>query len=351
MNIQEIKIGIIGLPNVGKTTFFNYLTKNKQKVGNYFFTTIDPNIGNLVIRDKRFNFLSKFLNIEKIVYPAIKVYDIAGLIENASKNEGLGNKFLSKISEVDLIIHLVRCFNNKRILHIKDNIDPLRDIEIINLELFESDYQKSKNLIEKNEKKRQFLTIQEKDELKELKNFNKFLNDLNLFSKNKIDNQIFKKYQFLTIKPQLFILNIDEDSEYQKNISNNLIFDNKFKIFLDEKSINWLNWNFLIKTNDEFFHEIFIKKILNELNMSLFFTFNKDEIRGWLFNNEQTAWKCSRFIHSDFQKKFIAVEIYRFDDLWNFKNCDFKKLRHLIKIEGKNYKIKDGDICFFKFGR
>lgn len=358
-----MKCGIIGLPNVGKSTFFNCLSKIKVKSSNYPFCTIEPNISIVEVPDVRLYEINKIINSKKIIPSVIKIVDIAGLVRGAHKGKGLGNKFLSNIRETQAIIHVLRLFKNENIIHMENNINPIRDKEIIDIELQIKDIEFLENYLEKINKKK----LDNKNFLIEKKLILKIISFLNN-GKNareiKLDNyekNIFDKFNLLTAKPVLYLCNIDNIFEKDENniLLEKIIFKEKAKILFISAEIESKIAN--CKTNEEkdfFLKKLNIKKpkifdLINEtykiLNLQSYFTCSNKEIKSWTIKKGTTALEASSIIHSDFKKGFIRAEIIHYNDFIKYKSE--QKIKNIGKmfLEGKNYKIQDGDIVHFRF--
>lgn len=316
-----MKCGIVGLPNVGKSTFFNFLTKsNKAVAGNFPFCTIDPNIAKVEVIDQRLDELSKISGSEKKIYSFIEVVDIAGLVKGSSKGEGLGNKFLQNIAEVDIIVHIVRCFKDENIEHVMGTINPLEDMDIINTELQLSDLEK---INKAKEKKIDRLRLQQLEDLE-----------------NAVKNQTVIEDEYikpLSFKKQIILCN--GDNEDLINSTKN--FCNERGIACFAMDINFLQEaDSLEEGNSEYREELnkMIKEIFTTLGLICFFTSGRQETRSWSIPKGYNALEASGKIHTDFLKHFIRAEIHSFEEF-----IDKKRSR----IESKNYIVQDGDVILF----
>ena len=364
-----MKLGIVGLPNVGKSTLFNSLTKAGAESANYPFCTIDPNVGVVTVPDERLNVLGEMYHTKKIIPAAIEFVDIAGLVKGASKGEGLGNQFLANIREVDAIVHVVRCFEDSNIVHVDGSIDPLRDIETINLELIFSDLEILERRISKavraarNDKtiaKELALMERIKAHLEDGKMAKSF-DDIN----DEVEQQWLESYNLLTYKPVIFAANVAEDDladdgasnagvqavrEYAKREDCEVFVvcaeieqeiaeldDDEKSMFLEELGLKESGLEKLIKAS------------YHLLGLISYLTAGEPEVRAWTIKRGTKAPQAAGKIHTDFERGFIRAEVVSYDDLIACGSHTAAKEKGLIRLEGKDYVVQDGDIMLFRF--
>ena len=363
---MSLKAGIVGLPNVGKSTLFNAITKKNILAANYPFATIEPNVGIVIVPDKRLDILTEIYHPERTIPTAYEFTDIAGLVKGASVGEGLGNKFLSHIREVDAIVEVVRCFDDSNIIHVENGIDPIRDIEIINLELSLADLEIVNSRIDKIKKKAE--TNRDKEAMAEYEILKKVKSSLeNGFALRRIEftkeeKNYLKSFNLLTAKPIIYLANVLEneltsDNDYVKKVIEYAENENsrvikicaKMESDLSDLSDNDKKEMLNAIGIEESGLDLLIKETYDLLGLETYFTAGKDEVRAWTYKKGMNAKECAGIIHSDFEKGFIKAEIMSYDDLVKYGNELKVKEAGKTRLEGKDYLMQDGDICYFRF--
>jgi GTP-binding protein YchF len=355
---MSFKCGIVGLPNVGKSTLFNALTNSsKAQAANFPFCTIDPNVGIVPVPDERLEKLIEVSKSKKKINTTISFVDIAGLVEGASKGEGLGNKFLSHIREVDAIIHMIRCFDSDDIQNVNPTVDPIRDLEIIETEMMLADLESIQKRLEKNNKK----NIDEV-QLKILEiALDCINNDKNIqILHDQFEKKLINQSGLLSVKPKIFVCNVDEESvqvgnKYTKSFikkfgeNNTLIvsadIENQINQLENEEKENYMKMIGLKKTG----LNMLIQKGYNILKLETYFTSGPEETRAWTIQKNCTAPKAAGEIHTDFEKGFIRAETVAYEDFITNQGWVNSKTNGKMRLEGKDYIVKDGDILNFRF--
>ncbi len=362
-----MKAGIIGLPNVGKSTLFNCLSNTKAQSANFPFCTIEPNLGKINVPDERLNTLEKLVNPVKVTPTSIEIVDIAGLVKGASKGEGLGNKFLANIRETDTIIHVIRCFDDNEIIHVDQSVNPLRDKETIELELQLKDLESVEKKLSKIErasnsgdKNAQRESIVLKEIIENLKS-SRNVRSIDLTQEDRLN--FVKPLQLLTDKPILYVCNVSENdvvlgNDYVKMIQKAALSEGSEVIFLGIKIEAEINELETYEERQIFIEDLglnepgsskLIKSVYKLLSLHTFFTVGKNEVRAWTIPIDSNAQQAAGVIHTDFAKGFIKAEVFSFLDYEKYKSDVKIKEAGKMKVEGKDYIVKDGDIIYFRF--
>ena len=364
---MSLTAGIVGLPNVGKSTLFNAITKAGALAANYPFATIEPNVGVVIVPDERLDVLNKMYSPKSLVATTFEFTDIAGLVKGASKGEGLGNQFLANIRNVDAICQVVRCFEDSNITHVEGSVNPVRDIEIINLELIFSDLEVVEKRIPKIEHKAKSkvddaeaeynLLLRLKDHLMN----GRFVSELEISQE---EEKMIKSFTFLTQKPMLYIANVSEEDlldlsgnshynalcEYATAHGSKVVpicaeIEAQLSEFDEEEKAAFLNDLGIAESG----LDVLIKESYDLLGLATYFTAGEKEVRAWTFKKGMKAPQCAGIIHTDFEKGFIRAEVVSYDDLVNDGSLQNAKSLGHVRQEGKEYVFKDGDVTLFKF--
>ena len=357
------KCGIVGLPNVGKSTLFNALTESEIPAENFPFCTIDPNVGIVSLPDKRLDELNKIVNSEKIIPAVLDLVDIAGLVKGASDGEGLGNSFLSNIREMSALAHVVRCFEDENITHVDGSVNPRRDVEVINLELILADLESVTKRITRCEK---LLKTNDKENKIHFDLLNKLKQELELGKLINIqeyeisEQKIIRQFQLLSSKPTFYIANIDDSEQSSQNLRKLESIANELGSSVIAASIKIEQEISLLKEEEKLEYlelldmdEPVLNKIIFEgyklLGLKTYFTAGPKEIRAWTIRDGFTAPNAAGVIHTDFERGFIKAEVIDFEDFIKCNGELGSKEKGKLRLEGKEYLVKDGDVIHFKF--
>jgi len=363
---MALKCGIVGLPNVGKSTLFNCLSNAKAQSANFPFCTIEPNLGTINVPDKRLEKLEELVNPQRVMPATIEIVDIAGLVKGASKGEGLGNKFLANIRETEAILHVLRCFDDDNVVHVDGSIDPIRDKEIIDFELEMKDLETVEKKLSAVKRAAQTGDKEAKKQLVVLEKYSTALNaglPARTVEIDPTDKKFADELQLLTNKPVMYVCNVDEASvvegnKYVDRVKENIKNENAELLILGaaiEADINDLD---TYEDRQMFLEELglkepgvnkLIRKAYHLLDLQTYFTAGEKEVRAWTIHRGDSAPKAAGVIHTDFEKGFIRAEVIAYDDFVSYGSEAGVKEAGKMRVEGKEYLVKNGDIMHFRF--
>ena len=366
---MALNCGIVGLPNVGKSTIFSAVTSAPAEAANYPFCTIDPNIGMVSVPDKRLDEIIRLIPTKKVIPATVEFVDIAGLVKGASQGEGLGNRFLASIREVGVIAHVVRCFDNPDIVHVSNRIDPASDIETINIELALADLETVEKRYDKQSKLSRVSKEMQKENEKLLPLYERLIKCLGdgiparTLGLDEDELALVYDLHLMTLKPVIYVCNVDEnsileDNEYVRTVREIALKENSEVVVISGKMESEIASLESAEERKEFLESVgleesglnpLVRAAYKALGLRTFFTAGEDEDRAWTFHEGSTAPECAGIIHTDFQKGFIKAEVYSFDDLVKYGSELKVREAGRLRLEGRDYVVQDGDIVFFKF--